>query len=324
VRVPAVGLLPRAVARVPRLPRVLVRHWRRRLLALALLAAVLSAAYFLWLRDSSFVRIERVQVQGIATAPDAGALRADLTEAAKRMTTLHLNPAVLQRVAMRNPVVHSIEVQPDFPHGLVIHVVENRPVALLESGDHTVPVAADGTLLEGVEMHGRLPTLGTPTLPDGKRLEPGGALDRVTVAGAAPQALLARVASITIQPGKGFVVQLENGPAIWLGSTARLKLKWMAAAAVLAQHSSQGASYVDVRIPERTVAGGLPITEVGQPDPSDAAPADPTGQMGATPPATPAPAAPTTTQPAAPAPTATQPAVPVTPAAPAPSTNTQP
>jgi cell division protein FtsQ len=50
---------------------------------------------------------------------------------------------------------------------------------------------------------------------------------------------------------------MTGGPAIWLGGAARLEAKWAAAAAVLAQQSSQGATYIDARIPERPVAGGL-------------------------------------------------------------------
>src|SRR4051794_2417106 len=277
MRIPAARLLPRAGALAPRLPRVrlpriLRVHWKRRLIALAVVAAALTALYFAWFRDSSLVRVERVTVEGLSTTPDAPQLRSRLVASAKRMTTLHLDAAALRQLVADHPVVHSIEVRPDFPHALTIHVVENRPVALVTAGDRSVPVAADGTLLDGVEVHGELPTLETASLPDGTRIARGGALDRVTVAGAAPPALLARVESITIQPDKGLVAQLHDGPAIWLGSAGRLEAKWSAAAAALAQESSQGADYVDVRIPERAIAGGLDVTNEPQPDPSDAAP----------------------------------------------------
>jgi cell division protein FtsQ len=334
MRIPAVRLLPRAgalVPRLPRIPRVLRVHWRRRLVALAVLAAVLSAVYLLWFRDSSLVRVQKVTVEGLSTAPDAPQLRTRLTKAARDMTTLHLDAARLRHVVAGDPVVHSIEIRPDFPHGLLIHVVENRPVALLSAGGRSVPVAADGTLLEGVDVNGALPTLRTPSLPDGRRVPSGGTLDRVTVAGAAPPALRGRVESISIQPDKGFVVQLTDGPALWLGDADQLELKWAAAAAVLAQDSSKGASYVDVRIPERPVAGGLGVTTAAQPDPggpadvptpgstpaTPQAPADPT----ATPaPTTSTPVAPTTSTPSASTPPTGAPATPVTPAPVTPTT----
>jgi cell division protein FtsQ len=336
MRIPAARLLPRAVPRLPRIPRVLRVHWRRRLVALALLAAVLSAVYFLWFRDSALVRVHKVTVEGLSTAPDAPQLRARLTRTAREMTTLNVDAARLRHVVAGDPVVHSIEVRPDFPHGLLIHVVENRPVALLSAGGRSVPVAADGTLLEGVDVNGTLPTLSTPSLPDGRRVPSGGTLDRVTVAGAAPPALLARVESITIQPDRGFVVQLTDGPALWLGGADQLDLKWTAAAAVLAQSSSKGASYVDLRVPERPVAGGLDVTTDAQPDPGGPADVPTPGSTSATPTdptATPAPTAstptatstpstatPSTSTPSAAAPTTATPATPVTPAPTAPTT----
>jgi cell division protein FtsQ len=173
------------------------------------------------------------------------------------MTTLHVDQASLEQVVSGSPVVHAITVTPDFPHGLLIRITENRPVALLSIGGHNVPIAADGTLLAGVDARTTLPTIRTTAQPSGHRLGSGPALDRVAVAAAAPPALLPKVASISIQPGKGFVAQMAGGPAIWLGGAARLEDKWAAAAAVLAQQSSQGATYIDARIPERPAAGGV-------------------------------------------------------------------
>jgi cell division protein FtsQ len=188
------------------------------------------------------------------------------------MTTLNVDGDRLRSLVANDPAVHAIEVQPAFPHGLTIDVIENRPVALLVVNGHNVPVAADGTLLPGVDTGVTLPSIKTVAMPSGRRLDRGGALDRVEVASAAPRALLAKVSSISIQPGRGFVAQLNNGPAIWLGGFARLEDKWAAATAVLAQRSSLGASDIDVRMPERPVAGGLAITSTGQAAPQAPAP----------------------------------------------------
>jgi cell division protein FtsQ len=43
-----------------------------------------------------------------------------------------------------------------------------------------------------------------------------------------------------------------------LGSTERPRAKWAAAARVLSDSSSEGATYIDVRLPERPAAGGFP------------------------------------------------------------------
>ena len=58
-------------------------------------------------------------------------------------------------------------------------------------------------------------------------------------------------------PDKGLVAYLRNGPQVIFGSAKALDEKWAAAAAVLADGSSRGASYIDVRMPDRPVAGGL-------------------------------------------------------------------
>ena len=50
---------------------------------------------------------------------------------------------------------------------------------------------------------------------------------------------------------------IRHGPAIILGDGSRLRAKWIAAARVLGDPGAKGARYVDVRVPERAVAGGL-------------------------------------------------------------------
>ncbi len=263
---------------LPRIASPLGAHWRRRLAVLTVLALALSAAYMLWFRDSSFVRVERVEVVGLALAPDAGELRTQLTAAAERMTTLHLDREALERIAAKSPVVHAIEVRPDFPHDLTIRVIENKPVAMLATDDGRLPVAADGTVLEGIQVEGALPEIRTvAAVPSDGRLASGGALDRVEVAAAAPAELRAKITTLTIQPDKGYVAELQDGPAIWLGGHDRLADKWDAAAAILAAESSAGAEYIDVRLPERGAAGGLVIEPpVEEPtDPAAVAPAVP-------------------------------------------------
>ena len=309
----AVRLLPRALARFPR-PSVGVQ-WRRRLTVAAALLAVLAAAYVVWFRDSSFVRVERVTVTGLATTPGAARVETELTAAAERMSTLHVDRGALERIVAEHPAIARIRVKADFPHSLSIAVVENIPVAVVAGDSGRVPVAADGTLLEGVEPSGALPEVRTTAaVPSEGRLRSGPALDRVVAAAAAPAPLRAKVRSVTIQPGKGLVAQFADGPAVWLGDLRRLEAKWDAAAAVLAERSSRGAAYVDVRAPERAVAGGLAVTA----EPQEAA-----GDALADPPADgPAAAAPTTAaapvdEPAAPAPAAPEP-VQTAPSVPAP------
>lgn len=301
------GRLPRAVAVVPRavagLPRLAVPgpHGRRRLAALLVLVTALAAAYTFWLRDSSLVRVEHVTVSGLGGA-DAARVQQELAGAARHMTTLDVDEAALRRAVAAEPIVQSMVVETDFPHGLRISIVQNRPVAMLVAGGREVAVAPDGTLLEGAKLSGSLPIVRVAALPGKRHLPDGPTLQRVFVAAAAPSRLLARVESISIENGRGVVAQLTHGPAIIFGGPADLGRKWLAAAAVLAQRSSQGATFIDVRMPDRPVAGGLGVQLVPQAQAEAlAAGADPTvpsGTSSAQPAPTPAGATPTTGAPA--------------------------
>jgi len=264
-----------------------------------------------WLRDSSLVRVERVSFSGVSSTPDGSRVRAKLTEAAKQMTTLHVDADALQGAVADEPTVHSLSVQPDFPHGLKIEIVENRAVALLVSPARSVAVAPDGTVLDGSKAPSGLPAVRVAALPPGARVPEGPTRDRVAVAGAAPARLLARVDSISSQHGRGAVAQLQHGPVVIFGTPVDLDRKWAAAAAVLAQHSSAGATYIDVRMPERPVAGGLglqgdpqPQAQVGGAVPTEVPPPGSTTPVTSTPtqPQTQSqtPAAPATAPPAAP------------------------
>ena len=257
------GRLPRAIFVLPR-ALALGPHGRRRLVALLLVAAALGSLYMFWLRDSSLVRVNRVSITGVSVTPDGIRVRSKLESAAKHMTTLHVNPDALRRAVADEPTVHSLSIQPDFPHRLKISVVENQPIALLVSPSRSVAAAPDGTVLDGSKLPAGLPVVHVASLPTGIRLPLGATRDRVAVAGAAPRRLLAKVDSIAIEPGRGAVALLQDGPPVIFGRPVNLAEKWAAAVAVLAQRSSAGASYIDVRMPERPVAGGLGLQQDSQ------------------------------------------------------------
>jgi cell division protein FtsQ len=238
---------------------------KRRLIALALACLALAAGYQFWLRDSSLVAVEHVEVTGV-TSSDAARVRAAITSAARDMTTLHVDREALDRAVAGYPVVRKLEVAPDFPHGLSVHVIEYEPAAIAVSDAGHVPVAGDGTILRGVAVKGNLPTvdvdgaLGTAFLLD--RTARGAA----AVAGGAPAVLRARIEDVQRRSDDGYVAELRDGPELIFGAATRLRAKWAAAARVLADLEARGATYVDLRIPSRPAVGGLAATTV--PDPS--------------------------------------------------------
>jgi cell division protein FtsQ len=270
----------RGIRAVPSLPPA-VKRWM--LIALTL-CLVLAIGYRFWLRDSSLVTVEKVEVTGLTTK-DAPRVRAALASAAHTMTTLHVRQDVLEQAIAAYPVVRALDVQPDFPHGLTIRVIEYRPAALVGG----LPVAGDGTILRGIPVEGSLPKIETSGAPHGNRLTDASALHAARVAGTAPMALRPRLESIEMRGEDGIVVQMRDGPELIFGDATRARAKWIAATRVLADPEAEGASYIDVRLPGRPAAGGLPAATV--------APVAPAGTA-ATPPAAGAPTGTTTVDPA--------------------------
>jgi cell division protein FtsQ len=250
-----------ASLRVPRLP------WRK--LAIAAVVATVLGAGWLWFRDSSFVTVQDVEVIGLSSseAPD---VRRALETTARGMTTLHVDHDALEDAVAAYPSVAGLRVQADFPHAVSIEVTEREPIAEVDLAGDVVPVGAGGRLMRGVEPQRRLPVLHATRIAPGGRLTDPRALAAVNVLAAAPEPLRRRVSRIWAGP-KGLSLDLRQGPALFFGSEQRAAAKWMAAARVLAEPSSVGAVYLDVRVPERVAAGGLGT----QPAEEPAAPVDP-------------------------------------------------
>jgi cell division protein FtsQ len=256
----------RSLPRVPRLSggaRTLLasKRLRRHLLLLAAGLLLLGAAYQFWLRDSSLVAVEKVTITGLTTS-DSERVRLALTTAGRSMTTLHVDNGALDRAVAGYPVVRELEVSTDFPHGLQIHVVEHVPAAIAVGDGGRVAVAGDGTILQGVTADKRLPTLEIDGAVGLEQLEDATALASAAIAGTAPALLRGRIAEIGEDGRLGQVAQLRDGPEVVFGDATRLRAKWAAAARVLADLEASGASYVDVRIPGRPAAGGLPAETI--------------------------------------------------------------
>ncbi len=229
------------------------RRRTRVLVGIAVLLAVL-APLALWFRTSSLVAVERVSVTGIDGSQAAEVKRA-LTSAGRDMTTLNVRENALLSAVAAYPVVRSLRTETDFPHGLRITVNAYEPVAAVRAGAGLTAVAADGTLLRGSATRG-LPIVAIRARRRGARLGRGDALAAVRLVAAAPRALRGRVARVYRGP-RGLTTTMENGPKLYFGGAARPDSQWIAAAQVLASSTSRGAAYVDLRIPERPVAGGL-------------------------------------------------------------------
>jgi cell division protein FtsQ len=227
-------------------------------LAAALLTLVVLGAAYLWLRDSSLVRVKQVDITGLSGG-QAGEIRDALTGAARDMTTLHVSEDALRDAVETYPVVRELHADADFPHRLRITVNAYRPIGAMELGGRSVAVAADGTVLDGTPTKG-LAVIAAAGSAAGTKVTGADATRLVRVLAAAPAELRARAQRAYRGPN-GLAVDLRDGPRVDLGDLGLLDAKWLAAAAVLADADSRGAAYVDVRLPERPVAGPLPATK---------------------------------------------------------------
>ncbi len=238
------------------------RRRTRVVLGIAVLLAVL-APLAMWIRSSSLVRVEEVSVTGIDGA-QAKQIKRALQAAGRDMTTLDVREDALRSAVAAYPVVRSLRTETDFPHGLRIVVNAYEPVAAVRSGAGLTAVAGDGTLLRGSATRG-LPVVAVRARRGGDRLGRGHALGAVRLMAAAPRALRSRVARVYLGP-RGLTTSMQNGPKLYFGGAAQPSAQWGAAAQVLASSTSRGAAYVDLRIPDRPVAGGLqPREEESQP-----------------------------------------------------------
>jgi cell division protein FtsQ len=255
-----------AIAHLLRAPSTLVRgfssawalvreHKRLRIAVLASIVALpLLGGGWLWLRHSSLVAVQHVRVSGVHGS-EAQAIEAALTGAAKRMSTLDVSTSKLRAAVASYPVVGGVRVHTSFPHGLSIEVVEQSPVATLSAGGVKTAVAANGVVLGEAHASSSLPTLTSQVqLSAGEHVRETALLAELTVLGAAPKAL-AKSAERAYSGSKGLTLVMHSGLRVYFGDSSRPHAKWASLVRVLADPGSVGASYIDVRVPERPAAG---------------------------------------------------------------------
>jgi cell division protein FtsQ len=238
------------MARLNRLP------WR--VLAGLVLAVAGLALGWLWFRDSSFAAVRQVTVSGSTSSEDAQ-VRAALEAAGRGMSTLDVDGEALREAVEPFASVADLRVRPDFPHDLSIEVIEHEPVATLQSGGSRVPATGSGLLLEGVQAQD-LPVVKSKAPPLDGRVQGRRALAALAVAAAAPRELRERSERLYWSED-GLAVDLRDGPELIFGSARDARPKWTAAARVLAEGSSAGATYLDLRVTRLVAAGGVgPVT----------------------------------------------------------------
>ena len=232
------------------------RRSHPKLTIVALLAglAVILGCGWLWFRDSSFVSVSRVRIVGLS-GPHVPQIQGVLRDAALTMTTLDVNMAELRHAVSPYADVRSLSVDTQFPHGLVIRVDEQVPIAQISTSNGTFAVSRSGLLLRDTSADARLPMLPVGPVSGGGRLRQADELAALSVLAVAPYGFLGHVQAVRQTSHYGLVVFVRRGPQLRFGPATQLHDKWAAALAVLGNASSQGAAYIDVTDPGRPAAG---------------------------------------------------------------------
>jgi cell division septal protein FtsQ len=235
-----------------------VSSLRKVLIGIAVVSSVaLVLLAWNWFRDSSLVKVRHVEIAGVSNSPDAAAIKRELNDAALRMTTLHVDRGELEHAVSAYSIVRSVSASPHFPSTLHVQVHEYAPVAALTGPDGAaVPVAFDGTLLPRVAKQ-KLPAVAVSSTPQHDGFESLRVRTLVRVLAAAPAPLRPQLERAHLDPDRGIVVAMRNGPTLAFGTSARLAAKWASATRVLATASSSGAAEIDVRVPGRPAASGF-------------------------------------------------------------------
>lgn len=219
----------------------------------AVIVGLLAVGIYLLLRLTPLTAVDSVTIVGVE-GPKARETRRILENAATGQSTLGFDAGALKEAVANMPSITGIDVHTRFPHGVQIEVHQRVAVAALAVGGRRVAVATDGTLLPEWNA-GRLPIVNGGRATGGRLIAEQRAAVRVL--GAAPERLLRKVARVDHLT----TVRLANGPALIFRDTDRVNAKWAAAVAVLADASSVGSTWIDLRVPERPVAGrGAPPT----------------------------------------------------------------
>jgi hypothetical protein len=144
-----------------------------------------------------------------------------------------------------------------------VHVPELT--STIGSGEDAVGVSSTGQVVPFLQVpdEPRLPRLPLDEVPKSGHLA-GPVLEQAKVLGAAPAALRPYVER-SYYGESGVDVDLTSGIELRFGDASRARLKWKAAAAILADPSITALDYVDLHAPGRPAYGGeghlLPAVE---------------------------------------------------------------
>jgi cell division protein FtsQ len=215
---------------------------------------VAAAGAYAVARETSIFALQRIEVAG---APPA--LAAQIRTALEPLeggSLVSFSSSAANRRLAGLPQIARVRYDRDFPHTLDVTVTVEQPVAVLRKAAEAWLVSGSGRVLQALRpgTYPPLPRIWLAAETDvavGAPVETG---DAVTVAAALRGSHFpAHVLAVQDTGGGQVVVQLAGGRQVRLGDMSNLAVKLAVAAAIVPQ--SIGASYIDVSVPTRAVAG---------------------------------------------------------------------
>ena len=178
------------------------------------------------------------------------------------MTTLNVQPQLLEEELSRFPRVADARIDASFPDSATVTVTMREDGSIYGDGPDALLIATDGTVLgPAAGEEDALPLIGEGDPPEegaageadsasrGETLT-GRALRQALVLGATPPAIRSFVTGSRMTP-EGVEVTLDNGLILLFGDPAHADQKWRSAAALIADPSFDTSSYVDLTVPRR-------------------------------------------------------------------------
>jgi cell division protein FtsQ len=210
-------------------------------------------------RETSLFAVQTIEVRG---APAHATRRIETAlEPLAGQSLLELGAGDVDRALTGLPDVQAVSLDRSFPRTLVVKVIAERPAAVLRRGSESWLISEQGRVLSELtdEQPPKLPRIwvdGIDTPRDGallgeeEALRPALALGRILVA---DRRFLWRVREARAV-GADVHLVLKTGTEVRLGSIDDLAVKIAVARQVLATVPEAEGGYVDVSVPERTVA----------------------------------------------------------------------
>jgi cell division protein FtsQ len=232
----------------------------RPLLAVVIALALVGGAVGLYIaaRQTSLFALDRIEVTG-APAPVAASIRSALADYQGRSLVRFDSTDARRRIAAVSEVANAT-FDRDFPHTLKVRVRLERPVAVLRRGSAAWVVSASARVLQQLEHkpYPRLPRIWLPAATDVSVNATLGGIAAMGIAAVAPLRPLQIGADVrqVLTSDRELTLVLGTGTELRLGDSGDLRLKLSIAKQILP--IANGASYLDVSVPERPVAGYNP------------------------------------------------------------------